>query len=37
LEGIRARWPGFVVERDGLQRVNMSNVAGYSRVPVSIR
>jgi cytochrome P450 len=37
LEGIRARWPEFVVERDGLQRVNMSNVAGYSSVPISIR
>jgi cytochrome P450 len=35
-EGIRARWPRFTVERDGLERVNMANVAGYSRVPVSV-
>jgi cytochrome P450 len=36
-EGIRKRWPHFSVHHDGLQRVNMSNVAGYSRVPVSVR
>jgi cytochrome P450 len=35
-EGIRSRWPSYTVERDGLERVNMSNVAGYSRVPVSV-
>ncbi len=35
-EGIRKRWPRLGVERDGLERVNMSNVAGYSRVPVSV-
>lgn len=35
-EGIRARWPHFTVDRDGLERVNMANVAGYSRVPVSV-
>ena len=35
-EGIRERWPGLTVERDGLERVNMSNVAGYSKIPVSI-
>ena len=33
-EGIRARWPQFEVQHDGLRRVNMSNVAGYSHVPV---
>jgi cytochrome P450 len=33
-EGIRARWPHFDVQHDGLRRVNMSNVAGYSHVPV---
>jgi cytochrome P450 len=33
-EGIRARWPDFKVQHDGLRRVNMSNVAGYSHVPV---
>jgi cytochrome P450 len=36
IEGIRQRWPKLVVERDGLERVNMSNVAGYSRVPVTV-
>jgi cytochrome P450 len=35
-EGIRRRWPRYSVERDGLARVNMANVAGYSRVPVSV-
>ena len=35
-EGIRARWPRFDVQRDGLRRVNMSNVAGYSHVPVVV-
>jgi cytochrome P450 len=37
LEGIRQRWSRLVVQRDGLERVNMSNVAGYSRVPVDVR
>jgi hypothetical protein len=32
---IRRRWPRFSVERDGLRRVNMSNVAGYSHVPMA--
>jgi cytochrome P450 len=35
-EGIRKRWPKFRVQRDGLRRVNMSNVAGYSNVSVTI-
>lgn len=35
-EGIRRRWPRYAVERDGLERVNMANVAGYSRVPVTV-
>ncbi len=35
-EGIRERWPGRTVQRDGLERVNMSNVAGYSSVPVIV-
>jgi cytochrome P450 len=33
---IRRRWPRFTVDREGLRRVNMSNVAGYSNVPVRI-
>jgi cytochrome P450 len=35
-EGIRSRWPHFEVQHDGLRRVNMSNVAGYSHVPVVV-
>jgi len=35
-EQIRARWPSFTVERAGLRRVTMSNVAGYSHVPVRV-
>jgi cytochrome P450 len=35
-EGIRARWPRFEVQHDGLRRVNMSNVAGFSNVPVLV-
>lgn len=36
LDGIRRRWPEFTVERDGLERVTMSNVAGFSHVPVTV-
>ncbi len=36
INGIRRRWPAFTVERDGLERVNMSNVAGFSQVPVTV-
>jgi cytochrome P450 len=36
-EQIRARWPRFDVDLGGLRRVAMSNVAGYSHVPVQIR
>jgi cytochrome P450 len=35
-EQIRERWPGYTVDRAGLRRVSMSNVAGYSNVPVGI-
>ena len=35
-EGLRARWPHFAVQHDGLRRVNMANVAGYSNVPVVV-
>jgi cytochrome P450 len=35
-EEIRIRWPGFTVEEAGLRRVTMSNVAGYSHVPVRV-
>jgi cytochrome P450 len=33
---IRARWPEYEVDEDGLRRVQMSNVAGYSNVPVTV-
>jgi cytochrome P450 len=35
-EQIRARWPRFDVDLTGLRRVTMSNVAGYSHVPVAV-
>jgi cytochrome P450 len=35
-EEIRNRWPKFEVDFDNLKRVTMSNVAGYSSVPVHI-
>jgi cytochrome P450 len=34
LDEMRTRWPNFRVDESGLQRVQMSNVAGYSAVPV---
>jgi hypothetical protein len=33
---IRARWPEYEVDEDGLRRVQMANVAGYSNVPVTV-
>jgi cytochrome P450 len=33
LDEIRTRWPNFGVDESGLERVQMSNVAGYSKVP----
>jgi cytochrome P450 len=35
-EHIRRRWPKLTVDRTGLRRVNMSNVAGFSHVPVRV-
>ena len=35
-EEIATRWPEYSVVEDGLRRVHMSNVAGYSNVPVTI-
>jgi cytochrome P450 len=35
-EEIAKRWPEYSVVEDGLRRVHMSNVAGYSNVPVTI-
>jgi len=36
IEELARRWPNFEVDFDGLQRVHMSNVAGYSNVPVRV-
>jgi cytochrome P450 len=36
IEEFLARWPRFDVDEDGLRRVHMANVAGYSNVPVSV-
>ncbi|HEV3451391.1 MAG TPA: cytochrome P450 [Acidimicrobiia bacterium] len=33
-EAIAERWPRYAVEESGLRRVHMSNVAGFSNVPV---
>jgi cytochrome P450 len=35
-EEISRRWPEYSVNDDGLRRVQMSNVAGYSNVPVVV-
>jgi cytochrome P450 len=34
IEELARRWPRYEVDEDGLRRVHMSNVAGYSHVPV---
>jgi cytochrome P450 len=34
IEELAKRWPRFAVDEDNLARVQMSNVAGYSNVPV---
>jgi cytochrome P450 len=36
LQALRERWPRFAVNPDGLLRVTMSNVAGYSHIPVRV-
>jgi cytochrome P450 len=36
IEEMVRRWPHFGIDEDGLQRVTMSNVAGYSNVPVVV-
>ncbi len=35
-EEIGRRWPEFAVDESGCKRVHMSNVAGYSNVPVRV-
>jgi cytochrome P450 len=36
IEELARRWPQYEVDESGLQRVHMSNVAGFSNVPVRI-
>ena len=36
LELMRERMPKFELHRDGLRRVNMTNVAGFASVPVTV-
>lgn len=36
LEAMVERWPRFRVDEEGLERVQMSNVAGFSKVPVIV-
>ena len=36
IEEIAKRWPHLEVDEAGLRRVHMSNVAGYSNVPVRV-
>ena len=35
-EEIANRWPSYEIDESGLQRVHMSNVAGFSNVPVAV-
>lgn len=35
-EEIAKRWPGYEIDESGLRRVHMSNVAGFSNVPVAV-
>ncbi|MCY4194308.1 MAG: cytochrome P450 [bacterium] len=36
IEEIARRWPAFEVDEQDLRRVQMSNVAGYSSVPITV-
>jgi hypothetical protein len=36
MHAIREHWPRFTVNTDRLRRVTMSNVAGYSHIPVHL-
>ncbi len=36
IEEVARRWPAFEVNEEGLRRVQMSNVAGYSSVPITV-
>jgi cytochrome P450 len=36
IEEMVRRWPRYEIDEDGLRRVHMSNVAGFSHVPVQV-
>jgi hypothetical protein len=36
IEELARRWPRYEIDESGLRRVQMSNVAGYSNVPVRV-
>ncbi|MHB8450913.1 MAG: cytochrome P450 [Mycobacteriales bacterium] len=36
MEELARRWPHYEIDEDGLQRVQMANVAGFSNVPVRV-
>ena len=36
IDEIARRWPAYEVDEPGLRRVQMSNVAGYSSVPITV-
>ncbi|MGH9025214.1 MAG: cytochrome P450 [Acidimicrobiia bacterium] len=36
IDEVRSRWPAYEVDESGLRRVHMSNVAGFSNVPVRV-
>ena len=36
IDEIRMRWPGFTIDESRCERVQMSNVAGYSSVPFAV-
>ena len=37
IEELARRYPSYEVDHDGLRRVHMANVAGYSHVPIRVR
>ena len=36
IEAMARRWPSYEIDEGGLRRVHMSNVAGFSNVPVQV-
>ncbi len=37
IDELSKRWPVYEVEESGLERVQMANVAGYSKIPMKVR